>query len=115
MLEGSEACFLFVELKKSENFDKYMTYGMADGWTELTGVSGISGVYYREVENSAIGTEYSVLNGNQVTVKGTVTTTDMKAAETNKPTLTVRAYASQLYKNNTDKFTAAEAWGNISK
>lgn len=115
VLAGSEACYLFVKLEKSENFDNYMTYGMADGWTELTGVSGISGVYYREVENSAIGTEYSVLNGNQVTVKGTVTTTDMKAAETNKPTLTVRAYASQLYKNNTDKFTAAEAWGNISK
>ena len=92
-----------------------MTYKMADGWTELTGVSGVSGVYYREVENSAIGIEYSVLNGNQVTVKGTVTTTAMKAAETNKPTLTVSAYASQLYKNNTDKFTAAEAWGNISK
>ncbi len=115
VLEGSEACFLFVKLEKSANFDTYMTYEMAEGWQELKGVSGGSGVYYREVEGNAIGTEYSVLKNNQVTVKGTVTTTDMKAAETDKPTLTVSAYASQLYKNNTDKFTAAEAWGNINK
>lgn len=30
------------------------------------------------------------------------------------PTLTVTAYASQLYKNNTQTFTAAEAWANVS-
>ena len=112
---GSEACFLFVKLTKSANFDTYMTYKMADGWTELTGVSGVSGVYYREVEGSAIGTEYSVLKDNQVTVRGEVTSSMMETAKTSTPTLTVSAYASQLYKNNTDKFTAAEAWGNISK
>ncbi len=110
VLEGSEACFLFVKLEKSANFDKYMTYEMANGWEALADVPN---VYYREV--TTIPVEYDVLKNNQVTVNGTVTTTDMKAAETDKPTLTVSAYASQLYKNNTDKFTAAEAWGNISK
>lgn len=110
VLEGSEACFLFVKLQKSANFDKYMTYEMANGWEALADVPN---VYYREV--TTIPAEYDVLKNNQVTVNGTVTTTDMKAAETDKPTLTVSAYASQLYKNNTDKFTAAEAWGNISK
>ena len=91
-----------------------MTYKMADGWTELTGVSGVSGVYYREVEGSAIGTEYRVLKDNQVTVRGEVTSSMMETAKTSTPTLTVSAYASQLYKNNTDKFTAAEAWTNIN-
>lgn len=110
VLEGSEACFLFVKLQKSANFDKYMTYEMANGWEALADVPN---VYYREV--TTIPAEYDVLKNNQVTVNGTVTTTDMKAAKTDKPTLTVSAYASQLYKNNTDKFTAAEAWGNISK
>lgn len=108
VLEGSEACFLFVKLEKSPNFDTYMTYEMADGWTAL---SGVSDVYYREVNTSP--DEFGVLLNDQVTVKGTVTSTDMEAAETAKPTLTVSAYASQLYKNNTDKFTATEAWGNI--
>lgn len=110
VLEGSEACFLFVELEKSANFDDYMTYNMANGWEALINVPN---VYYREVATSP--TEYDVLQGNQVTVKGEVTSNMMTEAETNKPTLTVRAYASQLYKNNTDKFTAAEAWTNIRK
>jgi len=109
VLEGSEACFLFVKLKKSANFDTYMTYEMADGWTAL---SEGSDVYYREVTTSPA--EYGVLKDNQVTVRGTVTSTDMETAQANKPTLTVSAYASQLYKNNTEKFTATEAWGNIN-
>ena len=111
VLEGSEACFLFVKLEKSVNFDTYMTYEMADGWTELTKDSGI---YYREVEGDAIGTTYDVLKGNQVTVKGSVTSANMEDAQKNQPTLTVSAYASQLYKNNTEKFSATEAWANIN-
>lgn len=39
----------------------------------------------------------------------------MAEAENNQPTLTITAYASQLYKNNTDTFTAAEAWANVPK
>lgn len=110
VLAGSEACFLFVKLEKSANFDNYMTYAMADGWTAL---EGISNVYYREVTTiPAENAVYDVLRGNQVTVKGEVTSDMMTAAKVDKPTLTVSAYASQLYKNNTDKFTAAEAWTN---
>ena len=110
VLEGSEACYLFVKLEKSANFDNYMTYNMADGWEALTNVPN---VYYREVATSSA--EYDVLKNNQVTVRGEVTSDMMTAAKTNKPTLTVSAYASQLYKNNTDKFTAAEAWTNINR
>lgn len=118
VLTGSEECYLFVKLEKSTNFDSFMTYEMADGWTALTGVDG---VYYRVVtkdgrdNTSKINESYSVLKGDQVTVLGTVTKANMNAltAET-YPTLKVTAYASQLYKNNTDKFTPAEAWGNIA-
>ena len=31
-----------------------------------------------------------------------------------KPTLTITAYASQLYKNATETFSASEAWNNIA-
>ena len=109
---GSEACYLFVKLEKSENFNQYMTYDMAKGWTEL---QGYAGVYYREVAAATADTAFEVLKDNQVTVKGTVTKAQMNdlTADT-YPTLTVTAYASQLYKNNTQTFTAAEAWANIA-
>lgn len=109
---GSEACYLFVKLEKSTNFDTFMTYEMADGWTALPEAPG---VYYREVAAATADTTFEVLKGNQVTVKGTVTKAQMNALTADTyPTLTVTAYASQLYKNNTEKFTAAAAWANIA-
>ena len=112
VVKGSEECYLFVKVEKSANFDSFMTYEMADGWTALEGVEG---VYYREVRTADMGTEFSVLKDDQVTVKGEVTKEMMAEAEKNKPTLTITAYASQLYKNNTEIFTAAEAWANVPK
>lgn len=107
---GSEDCYLFVKIEKSNNFDSFMTFEVADGWTALDGVAG---VYYREVLTSNMGTPYSVLKNDQVTVLSTVTKTDMNAlTNTTYPKLTFTAYASQLYKNNTDKFAVAEAWEN---
>lgn len=109
---GSEECYLFVKVEKSANFDSYMTYEMAEGWTALENVEG---VYYREVKTADMGTAFSVLKGDQVTVKGEVTKQMMAAAENTKPTLTITAYASQLYKNNAETFSAVEAWVNIPK
>lgn len=112
VLAGSEECFLFVKLEKSANFDDFMTYKMADGWTALTGVDG---VYYREVKTADIGTAYSVLKDDKVTVKGEVTKATMEGLSSNTlPTLTITAYASQLHKNAETEFTAAEAWANVN-
>ena len=114
VLAGSEECFLFVKLEKSANFDQFMTYAMADGWTKLADVDG---VYYREVRTANIGTAYSVLKDDKVTVKGTVTKGMMNAIDTGaaaKPTLKITAYASQLHKNATETFSASEAWNNIA-
>lgn len=112
VVNGSEECYLFVKVEKSANFDSYMTYQMADGWTALENVEN---VYYREVRTADIGKKFSVLEGDQVTVKDEVTKEMMAAAEKNQPTLTITAYASQMYKNNTETFTAAEAWKNVPK
>lgn len=109
---GSEACYLFVKLEKSADFDTFMTYEMAEGWTALPGNAG---VFYREVAAATADTTFEVLNDNQVTVKGTVTKEQMNALTADTyPTLTVTAYASQQFKNNTQEFTAAEAWANIA-
>lgn len=110
--EGSEKCYLFVKLEESTNFDNFLTYEIADGWTALDGVAN---VYYRTVDTADMGTAYSVLKGDQVTVKGTVTKEMMNGLTAEiYPTLTVTAYASQFNKNATETFTVNEAWTNIS-
>ena len=90
---------------------------MAEGWMKLDGVTDT--VYYRVVDGTTnqIGTAYSVLKDDQVTVLGTVTKADMEALNAEgavKPTLTITAYASQLYKSAGVEFTAAEAWANVN-
>lgn len=117
--EGSEKCYLFVKLEESTNFDDFLTYEIADGWTALTDANsdGIAddGVYYRIVDTADMGTAYSVLEDDQVTVKGEVTKKMMNAlTKETYPTLTVTAYASQFNKNATETFTVNEAWTNIS-
>lgn len=120
VLAGSEECFLFVKLVKSNTFDTYLEYTPADGWTQLTkdkdGNDITDLIYYREVKSTDIGTAYSVLKNDQVTVKGDVTKAQMDALNAQgavKPTLTITAYASQLHKNADVDFSAAEAWANI--
>ncbi len=107
---GSQPAWLFVKVEKSANFDTYMTYAMADGWTL---VEGTTNVYARKVTTDDIGTEYSVLKDDKVTVKSDVTKTMMEAVKENQPTLTITAYASQLMKDTTTEFTAKDAWANV--
>lgn len=110
---GSEKCYLFVKVEKSANFDSFMTYDMADGWTALDGVSG---VFYRVVDTADMGTAFSVLKNDQVTVKNTVTKDDMKALTADTyPTLTFTAYACQFNNSNGTSFDVADAWANVPK
>lgn len=106
---GSEAAYLFVKVESSANFGQFMTYEMAEGWKP---VPGQTNVYYKE--NAEVGTQYPILKDNKVTVKTDVTKEMMNAlTEANYPKLTFTAYASQLYKNNTEKFTPEVAWTNL--
>lgn len=108
------------------------------GWTKGDGTDIPSNVYYRKVTKSTTADqEFFILGGgtyphdgvhyswenNEVLTKPEVTKADMTAVASNKPILTFNAYASQLYKTNsdgnpdttTDEFTAAEAWANVPK
>lgn len=110
---GSEACWLFVKIDKSDNYGTYLEdYTLATGWTALTGELG---VYYREVSASDSDQSFYVLGAKSgytngfVTVKDTVTKgmmDDIKNGTTSAPTLTFTAYAVQ--KDNVA--TAADAW-----
>lgn len=108
VISGSEECYLFVALSESENFDEFMAYEMAEGWTA---VDGEENVYYRVVLQDEMGTDFAVLKSNQIQVKDTVTGEMMNelTPETN-PTLSVYAFASQYHKNASEIFTPAEAW-----
>ena len=109
---GSEKCYLFVKVAESDNFDSFMTYDMATGWTQGDGTDIPSNVYYREVETSTADQEFAVLKDNQVTVSGDVTKTMLNdLTENTYPTLTFTAYAVQ--KAGFD--TAATAWAEVSK
>lgn len=102
---GSEDCYLFVKIVESDNLDTYIDYTVAEGWTELAGVEG---VYWR---NAKAGDVFPVLADNEVTVKTTVTKTDMEAIkDANQPTLTFTAYAVQ----SANVADAATAWGIVN-
>lgn len=104
---GSEACWLFVKVDKSVNFDGFMTFEMADGWIAL---SGHAGVYYRNVDATNADTGFDVLKDNKVMVLEAVTKTMLEGAKTNAPTLTFTAYAVQKDGIN----DAATAWGKVT-
>ena len=104
---GSEACWLFVKVVKSGNFDDFMTFEMADGWIAL---SGYAGVYYRNVDATNADTGFDVLKDNKVMVLETVTKTMLEGAKTNAPTLTFTAYAVQ----KDGIADAATAWGKVT-
>ena len=120
VVEGSEACWLFVKVEEANwpNFKetvegkevRKVNYTIADGWTALTGETG---VYYREVGAVTADTSFDVLAGNVVTVSENLTKTEVSGITT-QPKLTFTAYASQLHKNATETFSASEAWNNIA-
>ena len=115
---NSEACWLFVKVEQTGTFvtDK-VTYSVmtgADGWTALTGVDG---VYYREVDAVTADTYFYVLAGNMdhpngvVTVSENLTRAEINSidAEARQPQLAITAYAVQH-----DGFsTAAAAWEKV--
>lgn len=120
---GSEACWLFVKVDEEnwpefadgegENTVRKVNYGIADGWTALTGVEN---VYYRTIDDAVTAdTEFYVLKGNDtypkgvITVSDTLTKIDIKGLSAT-PKLSITAYAIQ--KDGMD--TAAMAWAAIN-
>ena len=72
--KGSEDCWLFVKLEKKNNVDAYLTYSIGDGWFAL---SGVSDVYYRQLEQIDADISFSILKNDEFTVTHTLTKTKM--------------------------------------
>ncbi len=111
VLADSEDSWLFVKLEKSANFDDFMTYEMASGWTALEGEDG---VYYRTTDWKETDQVFNVLKDNTVTVADEVTKADLNALDengaANYPTLTVTAYAVQRDADIEAIATVEKAW-----
>jgi len=100
VMQGSEACWLFVKLEKSDNFDDFMTYAMEEGWTQLKDDSGdVTGVFFRRMaaeDAAAADKTYQVIKDDTITVKDRVTKEELNALDdTTYPSLTITAYAVQ--------------------
>ena len=103
--KDSEDCWLFVKVEEAGTFvANKVTYSIDDGWTKLTGVTGVDNVYYREVGAVTADTSFDVIKDNKVYVKDTLTKEDIK--NITNPTLTFTAYAVQKDAAQ----TAADAW-----
>lgn len=118
---GSEACWLFVKVEKSANFDTYMKYEMDSKWTALDATNHPGVYYYNGTDLNSLLTAdkaFNVLKDNKVKVKGEVTKEMLTSFDTDKngtlsdtekaalPTLTITAYAVQKEGFS----TAAAAW-----
>lgn len=100
VVKGSENCYVFVKVEKGNNVDNYLTYSIDSAWTELEGYEGI---YYRDyTTDTEYDVDYTILTGNQVTVKSNVT----GVAQGDELTLSFTAYAIQSYGFG----SAVEAW-----
>jgi len=115
VLSGNEACWLFVKLEKTDNFNTFMEYTVADGWEALD-ETAYPGVYYRVVEKDSDNTDvtYPIIKDDSVTVKETVTKEQLNELDANGaknyPKLTITAYAVQYDTEIEAIDTAAEAW-----
>lgn len=93
VLAGSEDSWLFVRLDKSANFDAFMTFAVAEGWTAL---GSTPDVYWRLAPKQDLVQEYQVLEGDKVSVHPEVNLAMLRAlTEETFPTLTITAYAVQ--------------------
>ena len=114
---NSEACWLFVKIDKSSTLDTYISYAVAEGWTE---VPNNTGVYYKEQAATTADVVYSVLANNKVTVNSAVTKDQMDALNAEnavQPTLSFTAYAIQSANLTDDSgaavSTAVAAWNLV--
>ena len=99
---GSEACYLFIKVDMSNNFDTYLNYTMPDDWLELTGVPN---VYYRLVGTNAGDQTFPVFTN--LIADPTCTKALYDAIQPGEePSISLTAYAVQQV--NID--TVAEAW-----
>jgi len=139
--EGSEDCWVFLEVTKTADLDNYIRYAIdSNNWTKLDIATEKNvAIYYCFAKDITADRNIKVLAGgsytynnatpddetdditctwkpNQVLTKPEVTEQMMEALEADGatlPQLSFRAYASQYYKTNNVPFEPVEAWNLV--
>lgn len=117
VVANSEKAYVFIKLEGENDFDTFVDYTVATGWTQLQDDTSadVKGVFYRVVDKTNANQEFPVLTDNKVTVKETVTKEDLANIDANNPAkLNVTAYAIQFAKNSTTDFTPYQAWKEVT-
>lgn len=114
--------YVFVKVTENnwpafENTDgtKKVSYTIANGWTELTGVTLADGekVYYKTMAANEALTSESILSDDTVTVSDTLTEKELATLKNTTVSLAFTAYAIQQ-QNGNGTFEPAAAW-NLAK
>lgn len=97
---NSEACWLFVKIEVSNNFDDFMEYAVASGWTQLKDANNadVTGVFFREVTKNTADQAFPVILDNKVNVKSDVTKgqlDELALPNATLPYMNLTAYAVQ--------------------
>ena len=106
--KDSEACWLFIKIEETANFDTFLSYNIATGW-ELLEKNDQEGytVYYQEVEASSEDESFRIIKDGELVANITATKADYDAVlAEDYPKLTFTAYAVQRLGFD----TAAAAW-----
>ena len=102
---GSEECWLFIRISKSDHFDDYIEYQISDGWELL---DGHRDVYFMKVAAQDTDTDVGILKDDCVRVKDTLTEEKMTEI-TVLPKITFKAYAIQSHSIAAE----SDAWAQI--
>ena len=91
---GSEACYVYIKVEKSQNFDTFLANELEEGWVALD--NSYPGIYYRKVDASTADQPFNVLLNNMLTTKSEITKAQLNAlTDETYPKLIVTAYAVQ--------------------
>ena len=107
--EGSEKCYVFIEVLKNESFDTYIESELAAGWSIVTGTDVTpkhagAKIYAYIGENASDlaivdaieeKVELQILKDNQIKVSTNLTQTAMNANDFVEPEISFYAYAVQ--------------------
>lgn len=116
-LEGVDNVY-YIKVIASEvsSADKQIHLLLAGEFTDDMGTTDTKDDVKVSWTNDHVATKPSVTKEMMEAIDGVAATTEAAQAEVAaRPTITFTAYASQLKKNNTTEFTAAEAWENCPK
>ncbi len=121
VVKGSEDCYVFVKVVEEKNTitvdekeEKVVSYTTTSDWTAVTGYTGVYWTKVSAEEVKADNKDIVVFDGNTVTISSEITETMAEGMETNKPELTLTAYAIQsanvANENEAEADTVARLW-----